>query len=240
MRTLWIYTYAAIIVFNTLPKLRKVKKLSKEEKFNQQEEIFQTAQQVSEKVIKKTKTTVEVHGKENLPDGPALYVANHQGLFDILLLLGYLDRPIGFIAKKEIKRLPIISSWMEEIGCVFIDRANKREAIKVMAKGIENLKDGYSLVIFPEGTRSKGASLKEFKAGSLRLGTKAKVPIVPIAIDGTYHMLEGNDGAIKPAHVQMWIHKPIDPEVYQTQKNVEIMENISEEIRTTLLKNTKE
>lgn len=184
--------------------------------------IFETPKTVAQKVMKRTKSTVEVNGMSKLPEEPVLFVANHQGLFDILLLLGYIDKPLGFIAKKEIKKLPIIASWMEQLKCVFIDRSNRRTALKVIEDGVESLQAGQSMVIFPEGTRSRGRTIQPFKSGSFRLATKANVPIVPLAIDGTYKILEQNEGKVQAAHVYLEVCDPIYPAQFHQMKPSEI------------------
>ncbi|MFD2045273.1 lysophospholipid acyltransferase family protein [Ornithinibacillus salinisoli] len=232
--TIRIYIYAGILVVGSIFNLQKAKK-----RFHQSnnqvvmEEIFTTPQRVSQKVIQRTGTTVQVNGREKLLDEPVLYVANHQGLFDILAFLGYLGRPIGFIAKKEIKKLPIIRSWMELLYCVFIDRKDRRQSMKAIQQGIENLKAGHSLVIFPEGTRSRGSKIGEFKSGSLRLAMKANVPIVPVAIDGTYHMLE-EKGRVQASDITMIISDPIYPIDYQSLKNAELAQRIQHTVEQLL------
>ncbi|SET38058.1 1-acyl-sn-glycerol-3-phosphate acyltransferase [Oceanobacillus limi] len=239
--TIRVYTYAGLLVLGSLFRLNKAKKLfSKSNDQIYKEEIFTTPKRVSQKVMKKTGSTVQVNGQEKLLDEPVLYVANHQGLFDILAFLGYLGRPVGFIAKKEIKKLPIIRTWMELLYCVFIDRKDRRQSIQAINQGIENLKAGHSLVIFPEGTRSRGNKLGEFKSGSLRLALKARVPIVPVSIDGTYHMLEGNKGRVKPSTVSMTIHDPIYPADYQDKKGAELAASIQSTIEQSLRSESKE
>ncbi|WP_226035375.1 lysophospholipid acyltransferase family protein [Aquibacillus saliphilus] len=236
MRTLLIYIFAAFTVLRTLPDLRRVKKISDSVPIkDKNERVFQAPQNVALKVIERTGTKVNVRGQNKLPNGPVLYVSNHQGIFDILVLIGFAGKPLGFIAKKEIKKIPIVRAWMDEMQCVFIDRANRREAIKVISKGIDNLKNGQSMVIFPEGTRSRGAKLHEFKSGSLRLGTKAGVPIVPVAINGTYNILENNNGKIKAADVTIEICDPIYPDQYETKKNTEIAKDIQRTIERAII-----
>ena len=226
IRTAWIYFYAGLLVVGTIFKLNQIKRIIRRnpEKVTE-EDIFMTPKSVSRKVIKKTGSTVIVKGKENLPKDAALFVANHQGLFDILAMLGYLDKPIGFIAKQEIKKLPIISTWMELVHCVFIDRTNRRQSMKAINKGIEYLKQGYSMVVFPEGTRGNGREINEFKSGSFRLATKSKVPIVPVTINGTFPILEEN-GKIQESTISLRIHKPIDVEEYQELKSSELAEKV--------------
>ncbi|SEQ85322.1 1-acyl-sn-glycerol-3-phosphate acyltransferase [Virgibacillus subterraneus] len=235
IRSLKIYIYAIFIVIGSGFKLRKSKKLASQSS-NQlnKEKIFAGPKMVSQKVIQKTKSDVHVYGQVKLPDEAVLFVANHQGLFDILVLIGYLGKPIGFIAKKETKKLPIVSTWMELIHCVFIDRSDRRQAVKAINQGIAHLKIGHSIVVFPEGTRSRGSNLNEFKSGSLRLATKAKVPIVPVAINGTYQMMEEDKGKIKPSTITMTITEPIYPSDYQDKKHGELAASIQTTIQETI------
>ncbi len=160
--------------------------------------------------LKRAGAKVTVIGSENIPkDKTVLFVSNHQSNFDIPLLLGYINVPKGFIAKKELEKWPFISTWMKYIHCIFMDRSNARKSAEAIVEGINLLKNNYSMVIFPEGTRSKGGPVAEFKAGSFKLATKAKCPIVPVTINGTYKLLEANNNKIKGAPVELVIHKPI-------------------------------
>lgn len=170
--------------------------------------VFSLAKNWSCTTLKMMGTTYEVYGKENLIDGPCLYVANHQSYFDIPLMVQIIDKPIGFVAKKEMKKVPVMGTWVKRINSVFIDRENIREALKTISEGIENIKKGYSMFIFPEGTRSKGGPVKDFKKGSLKLATKTGVPIIPITIDGAHNILEAT-GKIQKAHVKITVHQPI-------------------------------
>ena len=153
---------------------------------------------------------VEVSGLENLPSGGGvLFVSNHQSAFDIPLLIGYVPGLKGFVSKKENFRLPIVSVWMRLIGCIVIDRKNLRQSAAAIARGIANLKAGRSLVIFPEGTRSKSGLMNPFKEGSFKLATRSGASIVPVTIDGSYRLLEGNRNRIRPGRVRLTIHPPI-------------------------------
>jgi len=157
--------------------------------------------------------TVEVIGFENIPqDGSVLFVSNHQGNFDIPLLLSNIPKPIGFVAKVELEKLPLINTWMKLIECVFIDRKDMRQSLRTISTATEILKSGQSMVIFPEGTRSKGGEMQPFKPGSLRLAQKAGTPIVPVTISGSYKLMEGNNNRIKPAHVKIIFAPPVDSE----------------------------
>ena len=149
-------------------------------------------------------------GLEKIPtDQPVVFVANHQGDFDIAVFLAYLPVPHGYLAKTEILKVPILRTWMKYMRCVFIDRKNMRQSAKAILEGVEILKEGQSLVLFPEGTRSKSPQMGEFKPASFKLATRAGVPIVPVSINGTYLIMEANNRLIKPADVYVKIHDPI-------------------------------
>lgn len=153
---------------------------------------------------------VEVSGLENLPvSGGMLFVSNHQGAFDIPLLLGFVPGLKGFVSKKENFRLPIVSIWMKLLHCIILDRKDLRQSAQAIARGIRDLKAGRSLVIFPEGTRSKSGSLQRFKEGSFKLATRSGATIVPLTIDGSWRLLEGNHGRIGPGRVRLYIHPPV-------------------------------
>jgi 1-acyl-sn-glycerol-3-phosphate acyltransferase len=159
---------------------------------------------------------ITVVGAENLPKGAVVIVANHQGSFDIPVLIGFVPKPFGFISKVEVLKIPIVGAWMRVMNCVFMDRGSRAKSAEAIGTGVEVLKQGHSLVIFPEGTRSKGGPVQSFKAGSVRLAIDAEVPIVPIAIDGTADILEKNKGIMKPADVTITILPPVTLDTIKT------------------------
>lgn len=235
IRSLWIYFCAIIIVLQSGLKLRKGRKLFQQNSKEARLAVFEPPKLVSQRIIRRTGTKVHVSGQDKLPDEAVLFVANHQGLFDILALIGYLGKPLGFIAKKEVEKIPIVSSWMGLMHGVFIDRSDRRQSVRAINQGIKNLKSGHSLVVFPEGTRSRGSNLNEFKSGSLRLATKAKVPIVPVSISGTYQMLEEDHGRVKGSTIYMEILDPIYPNDYHEKKHGELAEELQLSIENALL-----
>jgi 1-acyl-sn-glycerol-3-phosphate acyltransferase len=152
---------------------------------------------------------VTVTGEENIPtDTSVVFIGNHQGNFDIPLMLGYVNKPKAFISKIEVLKVPLLSDWMKLMQCTFLDRKDMRQSIRAMAEAVETVKRGYSLVIFPEGTRSKGGPVGEFKAGSFKLAFKAGVPIVPVTIDGSWRLFE-ETGKVKGGKVNITIHPPV-------------------------------
>ena len=208
---IWVVYFFAYLFF-AQPMLWKARKLRKEGKIEEHDRIVRTmVNNWALRLMKLAGATMEVTGKENIPEGPVVFAANHQGYADIPLLLTQLDKPNPLIAKKELEKVPLLRDWMTELNCIFIDRDNARQAMDSLKKANELLSEGYSVCIFPEGTRSKGGEIKEFKGGTIRLATRAKVPIVPCCIEGTYNMLEANKGfKITPAKLQLYILPAIE------------------------------
>lgn len=166
-------------------------------------------------VLAATGSKVTVRGLENIPPGPAVFMANHLSIFDIMLMLGYIAKPIAFMAKKELAKVPVISSLMVEVGCLYLDREDVRQAAKVFRRGAEQIRNGLSMVIFPEGTRNLTGNIGDFKSGSMKLAMKADVPIVPVAIYGTREIYEGSKKRITPSRIVLQVMPTISPEDYK-------------------------
>jgi 1-acyl-sn-glycerol-3-phosphate acyltransferase len=161
-------------------------------------------------VIWMTGSRVKVTGLENIPKADNLcFISNHQGMTDIVLVIGYIPKVVGFIAKKELARVPIISFWMSVIHCILLDRGNKKKTIEAMQRGVESIRSGHPMLIFPEGTRSRGMVMGPFKPGSLNLATRAQAIIVPLTVNGAYGIFEEHK-RVKARKVSLKIHPPID------------------------------
>lgn len=156
---------------------------------------------------------IKVEGMQNIPkDQAVLYVGNHRSYFDILV--GYVTVPglTGFIAKKEMKRYPFLANWMENVNCLFLDRVNMKEGLKTILTGIDKVKHGISIWIFPEGTRNESKELLDlmpFKEGSLKIAEKSGCPVIPVALTGTAEVFENHLPKIKPSHVTIRFGAPI-------------------------------
>ena len=143
-------------------------------------------------LIKAAGVDFVVKGKENIPENEAvIYVPNHQGIFDMPALILNTPTPCGFIAKKELQKVPIVRTWMWLLDCVFIDRENKREARVAIKEAIELINKGRSMVIFPEGTRSKDGIPLPFKSGVMMIAKETKAKIVPVVLEGIIDRFEG-------------------------------------------------
>ena len=194
--------------------------------------------QWANRLLKLAGVTVTVEGKENIPAGRAcVFAGNHRSYYDIPLMLTQLDAPHGLVAKKEIAGLPLVRGWMRLLHCVFLDREDPRKAMAALNEAIENLKKGYSIAIFPEGTRNKGeeGTLQEFKGGAFRIATKAKAPVVPVAITGSRDIMENNHMWMHPAHETIRILPPIETEGLTREEIKALPERTAEAIRQNLL-----
>ena len=178
---------------------------------------------------------VLVKGQENIPDGPCVFISNHQSYADVFAIISGLDgKPAGFIAKEDLKKVPYFGNWIEIIRGLFIPRGNPRESLKVIKKGAQYIKDGFSMVIFPEGKRSRSSEINNFKAGSFKLATMAKVPVVPITLEGGYRTFE-ETGKYSPGHtVKMVIGTPFETKGLDRSQLKELPEQVEKSIGDTL------
>ena len=156
---------------------------------------------------------VTVKGQENILQGEsAMYAFNHRSYFDIVMGYTTVPAPTGFIAKKEMIGIPLLSQWMVQMNCLFLDRSNIKEGLKTILTGIEKVKGGISMWIFPEGTRNKSedpADLMEFHEGSLKIAEKSGCPVIPVAITGTDDVFERHIPWIRKSHVIIEYGEPI-------------------------------
>ena len=153
------------------------------------------------------KINIELTGQENVPEGPVLFVANHSGLADAAVM-ALMPGPVGFVLKKEFAKIPFFSKWLNQMNAVFMDRENPREAVKGINDAVDIVSDGYSMAIFPEGTRTRDSSVGEFKNGAFKIVQKTGVPIVPVAISGSYLLWEV-PGKLIPGTVRAEILPPV-------------------------------
>ena len=169
---------------------------------------------------------VTVIGEESVPkDAPVLYIGNHRSFFDIPLTYPRCPIRTGYVAKKELEKVPLLSSWMKYLHCLFLDRTDIKQGLKTILTAIEKVKSGISICIFPEGTRNKNekeTDLLPFHEGSFKIATRAKCPIIPMAISGSVNLWEAHFPKIKPCHVVIEYGKPIyvDQLDKETQKHI--------------------
>jgi 1-acyl-sn-glycerol-3-phosphate acyltransferase len=154
-----------------------------------------------------------VSGREHIiKEGGVCFVSNHGSIFDIILILALTGRPVGFIAKQELAWIPLLNMWILLLGGLFIDRRHTRKSIKraigTIEAGIRRIRAGGAMLIFPEGTRSRGQGLLPFKPGALRLATQAGAPINPLSITGSYEVFE-KTGRVRAVPIRVVFGPPI-------------------------------
>jgi len=227
-RTLIWFIYFCLYQVFIFPSLLKAIRLAADNRTAELDVLANaTAVPWSLSLLKLAGCRVHVTGAENIPQNtPVLFVSNHQSNFDIPILMAHTDRPTGFIAKESLEKIPLVSQWMRHIHCVFIKRGSPRDAAAAINQGVRFLKSGYSMVIFPEGTRSKDGFLQEFKPGALKLATKAGVPMVPVTISGSINMMRKGSFVIHPSDVELIISPAIMPESYETTDTVVLSDQV--------------
>lgn len=234
LRTIIWFIYFWLHLLAILPPLFKVKRLARQQRVREHDElVFQIVQKWARSLLALAGVEVTVRG--SVPEDRAVvFVSNHQGNFDIPILLGYINKPKAFIAKIELLKMPLIRTWMKHMHCVFMDRSDVRQSLKTISEAADYLKQGYSMVIFPEGTRSKGTGMGEFKPGSFKLALKAKAPIVPVTIRGSYKIMEEQGFIIKPGKVEVLISEPIATEDLSKEEAADLPGKVREIITRNL------
>ncbi|MBQ4051439.1 MAG: 1-acyl-sn-glycerol-3-phosphate acyltransferase [Oscillospiraceae bacterium] len=164
------------------------------------------------KLLKLSGSHITVEGKENLPEGNCVFVANHRSLYDIPLMLTCLDKPYPLLAKQESEKIPLVIRWMKLLGCVLVDREDARASMKALNAATETVRNGESFIIFPEGTRYKGeeGGIGEYKGGAFRIALKTGTPIVPVVLKGARGCFEDNGYLLVPRDVTVRILPAID------------------------------
>jgi len=150
-----------------------------------------------------------VTGLENIPDDEKLcFVVNHQGDLDVVIMEAFMSRPLGFIAKSQAAWFPFLNLWIAALGSSFIDRRSPRQGKKAIDRGVRRIENGRSMVIYPEGTRSRSREMLPFRKGAFKLATRPGATIVPVTIDGSFLVWEAH-GRIESADVRVVVHPPV-------------------------------
>ena len=166
-----------------------------------------------------SRAKVLVEGLGHIDPGVAyVYMANHQSMFDILALLGYLPVQFRWVAKKELFRIPIFGYSMSRVGYISIDRSNRQSAIQSLREAAQRIAQGVSVVVFPEGTRSSDGQIKSFKKGGFYLAADSERPIVPVVIWGTRQVMPKGKLSIRPGPIVLSINRPIDTIPYRKNR----------------------
>lgn len=177
---------------------------------------------------------IDVYGLENLPkENGFIFFPNHQGLYDVLAIIEACPRPFSVVAKKEIADIPFLKQVFACMKAYMLDREDVRQAMQVIIEVTKQVKKGRNYLIFAEGTRSKnGNRLGTFKGGSFKAATKARCPIVPVALIDSFKPFDTN--TIKPVTVQVHFMKPLLYEDYKEMKTTEIAALVEKRIQETI------
>ena len=188
---------------------------------------------------KVTGCRLTVRGLEKIPRGRAvLYVGNHRSLMDIIAAGCAVPDAIAFVAKDQMKKAPIVRLWMKQIHCLFLDRKDIRQGLQVILAAIEEIKNGLSVFVYPEGTRNDGSDpLLPFHAGSFKIALKSGAPIVPVVINGTEDLLEPHFPKFVPHPVTVTFLDPIETADMDRAAAKEVPSAVEEIIRAEYLKN---
>lgn len=170
---------------------------------------------------------VTVKGFSNIdPNKPYIFMPNHMSNFDIPVILAHLKVQFRWLAKAELFRVPLFGFAMKRAGYISIDRSNRKSAFESLARAAQIIRNGRSVVIFPEGTRSRDQSVKAFKKGGFVLAVESGVPIVPVVIHGTWRIMSKNGLMIRPGSVTMEILEPIETKEYSRQTKDDLLERV--------------
>jgi 1-acyl-sn-glycerol-3-phosphate acyltransferase len=177
---------------------------------------------------------VEIIGLENVdPDIPTVYLSNHGSLFDILAAVYAIPGTVRFIAKKELFRIPIFAQGMKIVGMIKIDRGNSAKARATINEAVDIMKKGVSVIVFPEGTRSREGNIRPFKKGGVILAINGKFPIIPVAISGSFHIMKKNNLLLRKGKIKVHFVESINTDNYQiADRNI-----LNDKVRDLIVEN---
>lgn len=201
-----------------------------------EEEHYKMLKFITNRANKGGNVKIDVHGLENIPKKNGfMFFPNHQGLYDVLAILDVCPVPFSVVAKKEVENIQFLKQVFACMKAYMLDRNDVRQAMQVIMDVTKEVQKGRNYLIFPEGTRSKnGNEVGEFKGGSFKSATKAKCPIVPVALIDSFKPFDTN--SITPVSVQVHFMEPIYYDEYQDMKTTEIAAIVKERIQETIRK----
>lgn len=225
---LGILLIAGIVILSVNFRIQQLK----DPRYTDQERFEFVSWVVSWAIPLLIRVKVEVEGLEKLDSiEHGVIYSNHQSNVDIVTMLKVIKRPHGYVAKKELDHIFLLSDGMRLIRCEFMDRNDVRQSVKVISNAVKKVKEGHLMVIFPEGTRMIKGELGSFKAGSFKLAQKAKADIIPVTIFNSYEVAKRWP---RRTVVKMLVHDPIKYEDYEALSTNELSEHVEMIIKKTL------
>ncbi|MFH1994434.1 MAG: lysophospholipid acyltransferase family protein [Nitrospinota bacterium] len=178
---------------------------------------------------------VEVEGKENIdPNQSYLFAMNHQSFFDIFAVMGYVDVPLVWVPKKSLFNIPVVGWCMRRMGFIEIDRRNPLLAMRKLEEESRELKSRKSIILFPEGTRTRDGSLGAFKRGILIVIKNTKMPLLPVTINGSHKLMGKGSINVHPGPIKITIGKPIDTSNLRDDKGDALLQTLRASIEANL------
>ena len=199
-----------------------------------EEKRFEMLKFITTRANKGGNVTIEVHGKENIPEKDGfMFFPNHQGLYDVLAIIQACPRPFSVVAKKEVANIQFLKQVFACMKAYMIDRDDVRQAMQVIIDVAKEVKNGRNYLIFAEGTRSRnGNKVQPFKGGSFKAATKARCRIVPVAL--IHSFVPFDSSTTKPVTVQVHFLKPLYFDEYKDMKTTEIAGQVKDAIQQTI------
>ena len=202
-----------------------------------EEEHYKMLRYITYRANKGGNVIIDVHGQENIPkENGFMFFPNHQGMYDVLAIIDACPKPFSVVAKKEVANVPFLKQVFACMKAYMLDREDVRQAMEVIINVTKEVKKGRNYLIFAEGTRSKkGNQIQDFKGGSFKSATKARCPIVPVALIDSFKPFDTN--SITPVTVQVHFLEPLLYEEYKDMKTNEIAETVKERIQNKINEN---
>lgn len=202
-----------------------------------EEEHYKMLRYITYRANKGGNVIIDVHGQENIPkENGFMFFPNHQGMYDVLAIIDACPKPFSVVAKKEVANVPFLKQVFACMKAYMLDREDVRQAMEVIVNATKEVKKGRNYLIFAEGTRSKkGNQIQDFKGGSFKSATKARCPIVPVALIDSFKPFDTN--SITPVTVQVHFLEPLLYEEYKDMKTNEIAETVKERIQNKINEN---
>lgn len=202
-----------------------------------EEEHYKMLRFITYRANKGGNVIIDVHGQENIPkENGFMFFPNHQGMYDVLAIIDACPKPFSVVAKKEVANVPFLKQVFACMKAYMLDREDVRQAMEVIINVTKEVKKGRNYLIFAEGTRSKKENqIQNFKGGSFKSATKARCPIVPVALIDSFKPFDTN--SITPVTVQVHFLEPLLYEKYKDMKTNEIAETVKERIQNKINEN---
>jgi 1-acyl-sn-glycerol-3-phosphate acyltransferase len=177
---------------------------------------------------------VTVEGRENIPAGVCLFAANHTSNADAAAIVGSIPRRVAILARKSLFDIPLIGTAFRLASFVPVDREHRDAALASVPEAVKKIREGYSFLVYPEGTRSPDGHLRRFKKGSFAIAIEAGIPVVPVACSGAHRIMKKNSLIIRGGHVKVKFGTPIDVSPYILEQRGELALQVHDAVAAEL------